>query len=101
MEAAALCTRHHGRIDLLVTDVVMPRLNGRELATVLKGLRPEMQVLYISGYTNEHVDRLELDEAADGFLAKPFTPAALAQKVRELLDRRTGVAGLDAAASGS
>jgi len=74
-----------GHIDLLVTDIVMPKMNGRDLARALGLLRPEMKVLFLSGYT----DQALLDEGAGHgapFLQKPFTPDGLARKVREVLD---------------
>ncbi len=73
-------------MDLLVTDVVMPGTGGRVLAGLLRQRYPRMHVLYISGYTDDAVVRSGLGTAADAFLQKPFTPEALARKVRELLD---------------
>ncbi|MCS6865621.1 MAG: PAS domain S-box protein [Gemmataceae bacterium] len=73
-------------IDLLITDVVMPELGGRELAETLRAQRPNLRVLYISGYNDDMVLRHGLAEAVANFLQKPFTPASLAQKVREILD---------------
>lgn len=73
-------------IDLLITDVVMPELGGRELAETLRARRPSLRVLYISGYNDDMVLRHGLAEAMDNFLQKPFTPTSLAQKVREILD---------------
>ncbi|MBN9522360.1 PAS domain S-box protein [bacterium] len=86
--AAALATaaRHPGPIDLLVTDVVMPRLGGRELAARLAETRPGLRVLYLSGYTDDAVVRHGVTEAQVAFLQKPFGPDALAGKVREVLD---------------
>ncbi|HUL76163.1 MAG TPA: ATP-binding protein [Vicinamibacteria bacterium] len=85
--ADSLCRTHPGQIHLLLTDVVMPGLGGRELARQVTALRPQVRVLYMSGYTtNAIVHHGELDADAS-FLPKPFTPASLAAKVREVLDR--------------
>ena len=84
-EALLQSERYTGHIHLMVTDVVMPQMSGRELAERLAPLRPEMKVLYMSGYTDDeiiHRGILELDTA---FMQKPFTPDQLLQKVRELL----------------
>jgi DNA-binding response OmpR family regulator len=87
--AAALevAGRHEGPIDLMVTDVVMPHMSGHELAERLRGLRPEMRVLYTSGYDEEAIERYGLQQDALTFLPKPFTPEGLASRVRDLLDR--------------
>ncbi len=84
-EALAICERHSEAIHLMLTDVVMPGMNGRELAERLARLRPETKVLYMSGYTD---NAIVLDGVLHGravFLQKPFTPDALARKVREVL----------------
>ncbi|WP_020475454.1 PAS domain S-box protein [Zavarzinella formosa] len=85
-EAIRIADQHAGVIHLLVTDVVMPEMGGRELADTLRTKRPELRVMYISGYTNDAVVRQGVSEATDAFLQKPFTPLTLARKVRALLD---------------
>jgi CheY-like chemotaxis protein len=85
-EALLLAERHPAPIHLLVTDVVMPQMDGHELAERLLSARPELRVIYMSGYTaNVSVLRGVL-ETGSTFLPKPFTPDALARRVREVLD---------------
>jgi two-component system cell cycle sensor histidine kinase/response regulator CckA len=85
--ALELAARHHGKIHLLMTDVVMPVLGGRQLTEQLTKLRPETKVLYTSGYTDDAVVRHGVLEAGIPFLQKPFTPDGLARAVRDVLDR--------------
>jgi CheY-like chemotaxis protein len=86
-EALALVERYGGHIALLVTDVVMPGISGRELARQLEAARPGLLVLYMSGYTDDAIVNHGVLEVGVAFLQKPFTPAGLLHKVREVLDR--------------
>jgi two-component system, cell cycle sensor histidine kinase and response regulator CckA len=81
-EAEQIERVHPGPIHLLVTDVVMPGMGGRELADAIKSRRPELKILYMSGYTNDEVVRHGVILARDAFLQKPFTPSNLLAKVR-------------------
>jgi two-component system, cell cycle sensor histidine kinase and response regulator CckA len=84
-EALSLYKQHAGPVDLIVTDVVMPRMSGRELAEKLKSLRPGIKILYVSGYTDDAIVRHGLLDQRMSFLQKPFTPDALLRKVRDVL----------------
>jgi CheY-like chemotaxis protein len=80
--------RHPGPIHLLVTDLVMPRMSGPQLADALAGSRPRLRALFVSGYSDEAVVRHGGLEAGHPFLQKPFSPMSLARKVREVLDAK-------------
>ena len=86
VEAERFCRQHAGNLDLLLTDVVMPGMSGRDLARRLAVTRPRMCVLYMSGYTDDVIVHRGVLEPGTHFLQKPFTPRALLHKVREVLD---------------
>jgi PAS domain S-box-containing protein len=85
-EALRVARQHAGPIDLLLADVVMPRQSGREVAEQLAAVRPGLKALFLSGYTEDAMVRYGVQQAHVAFLQKPFTPAALMAKVREVLD---------------
>jgi CheY-like chemotaxis protein len=85
-DALIVSGRHNDPIDLMLTDVVMPGMNGRELARRLAPVRPGMRVLYMSGYTQRAISDEEDLGPGTAFLQKPFTAESLVRKVRELLD---------------
>lgn len=83
--------RHPGPIHLLVTDVLMPRMGGRELASHLSRLRPETRVLFISGYVeNDPAEMNRFVEEGAYFLSKPFSPAVLIETVQGILEANQG-----------
>jgi two-component system cell cycle sensor histidine kinase/response regulator CckA len=84
--ALRLVAKHQGEIHLLLTDVVMPDVSGRELADKVAAVRPGVRVLFMSGYTDDAVVRHGVLQEGIAFLQKPFTPDTLARKVREVLD---------------
>jgi CheY-like chemotaxis protein len=86
-EALRVSEQFAGPLHLLITDVVMPEMSGGELAARLKQLRPDLKVLFLSGYTEDAVVRHGVSEAESAFLQKPFSLPVLAHKVREVLDQ--------------
>jgi len=92
-EAVRLCREYPGAVDLLLTDVVMPRMSGQELAARLIGLRPGLRVLYMSGYTDKAIVKNGILKQEAPFLEKPFTKQALLAKVREVLGHAAGPPG--------
>lgn len=86
VDALEMADQHAAKIDLLITDVVMPKMSGRQLADRLRSVRPDIRVLFLSGYTDDTVVRHGVLEENTNFLAKPCTLDALAGKVREVLD---------------
>jgi two-component system cell cycle sensor histidine kinase/response regulator CckA len=85
-EALLICEKYVNPIHLLLTDVVMPRMSGRELAERLLSVRPELKVLFLSGYTDGAIERHGILQPGTAFLQKPVTPEVLARKVRAVLD---------------
>jgi DNA-binding NtrC family response regulator len=86
VEALEICANENLEIDLLLTDVVMPQMNGRELWEKLAAERPEMKVLFTSGYTDDMVVRSGIRNEETNFLQKPFAIDTLIEKVRQVLD---------------
>jgi len=78
-----------GPIDLVITDIVMPQMNGKVMAEWLKATYPDLKILFISGYTDDAIAQHGVLEAGDAFLPKPYSPATLAGKVRSMLDDKT------------
>jgi len=78
------------KIDLLVTDIMMPGLNGNELAERLLKMRDSMKVIYISGYTNNTIKNQEFLNLRSAFIQKPFSSKTLGTRVREVLDKQVG-----------
>ena len=89
-EAIRLAEEAGGTVHLLLTDVVMPEMGGRELAERTRTMHPEIRVMFMSGYTSDEVVRRGISDAEVAFLEKPFAPAVLAARVREVLDGEGG-----------
>lgn len=87
VEALDLIDSHDGSIDLLLTDVIMPDVNGKELYVQITGKSPDTKVLYMSGYTNDVIDQRGVLDDGVKFIQKPFTIQGLAAKVREVIDQ--------------
>jgi CheY-like chemotaxis protein len=88
--ALELLQREGDSVDLVLTDAVMPRMSGRELADHIGRLKPTLPVLFMSGYTNDEIIRRGLLSPGAPYLQKPFSPEALASKVRQVLDAARG-----------
>jgi len=85
-EALEIVRGHTGPIDLLITDVVMPDINGLELATRLAAIRPATRTLFMSGYMDDALGEHGVLPSHANFIQKPFSPRAIAQRVRDILD---------------
>lgn len=90
VQAVRVAREHKGRIDLLLTDVVMPVMGGRETAEQVTALRPDTKVLFVSGHTESAIVHHGVLDPGIAFLSKPSTPTALAVKLREVLDEQPG-----------
>jgi CheY-like chemotaxis protein len=88
LEALEVSKRYKGPIHLLLTDVVMPQMGGRELVEALQPQRPDMQIMYMSAYADGFLVNQAMSDPLVAFLSKPFTAETLARQVRDLLDRR-------------
>lgn len=86
-EAIKLSNAYEGNIDLLLTDVIMPNINGQELANELKQSRPDMAVIFMSGYTDDVIAHHGVLEDGVNFIQKPITLSRLAHKLREVLKK--------------
>ena len=91
------CRQFKGAIHLLLTDLIMPGMTGKDVATIVSHLRPGIRVLYMSGYTDDVIDHHGGLRPGTFFLQKPFTSAALAEKVRQALASASGEAARGAA----
>jgi CheY-like chemotaxis protein len=87
-EALRIFQNHEGTIDLLITDVIMPKMNGRELADKLRKIRSDLKVIFTSGYTSNIIVHHGVLDPGVVFLEKPITAETLLKKVREVLDDR-------------
>jgi DNA-binding NtrC family response regulator len=85
-EACVLCERHEGAIDLLITDVIMPQMNGKELQQLISVMKPGIRVLFMSGYTADVITNRGIIDEGINFIPKPFSLQALTQKIREVLE---------------
>lgn len=87
-EALRICEQHPGPIHLLLTDVLMPEMNGQELSSRISSRYPEVRVLFMSGYTDDAISRHGILEEGTAFLTKPFTAESLARKIHEVLHQQ-------------
>jgi two-component system, cell cycle sensor histidine kinase and response regulator CckA len=93
VEALRVAEGHSGPIHLLLTDLIMPHMTGKELADRLRAVRPGMRVVYMSGYAADVISRQGVIDSGIEFIKKPFSPEALALKVRSVLSEDARGAG--------
>ncbi len=84
-----LCNRERGQVDLILADVVMPKLSGKEIANLVRGRWPHIKVLFMSGYGEGHPLLEDVLDAGSGYIQKPFSPSQLAAKVQETLSTKS------------
>jgi CheY-like chemotaxis protein len=89
-DALRVCEAENSPVDLIVTDIVMPEMGGSELAQRIRETQPDARILFTSGYTEDAVMRQSFLGDGEAFIEKPFTPATLARKAREVLDSNGG-----------
>jgi DNA-binding response OmpR family regulator len=92
-EGFRLCQEHDGTIDLMVSDIVMPRLNGLQLAEQVRAAHPETKFLFITGFADEFPELRELIRIGATILEKPFLPSELLRKVEDTLDQGKAATG--------
>jgi two-component system, cell cycle sensor histidine kinase and response regulator CckA len=92
-EALLVLQHHEGAIKILLTDVVMPAMSGRQLAETVARMRPGTRILFMSGYTDDAILHHGVLDSGFAFLQKPLTPDSLSRKVREVLDVKTRESG--------
>ena len=91
VEAIAMSQEFKGVISLLLTDMVMPKMHGRALAQRLLGLRPEMKVIYMSGYTDQSVVQNNFLEEGQAYIQKPVSLDSIFMKIRKILDNALNI----------
>jgi hypothetical protein len=92
-EALRLCDQHDGAIDLTVSDIVMPRLNGLRMVEEIRAARPAMRILFITGFADEFRELGELIKNGGDVLGKPFLPSELVAKVKKMLNQENLATG--------
>ena len=87
VEAAKLWREHADEVDMILTDVVMPQMGGRGLVNEVLRIKPDLRVLFMSGYTEDAIVHHDIEQNAINFIEKPFSPARLLDKIQEILSR--------------